>query len=238
MTQSQPEGQATDEGSEIVVREFGAPATTGAAAQWGATYATAVRLAAGVAGVLADRAREIAESKQGQEQAPTEAGVATEPEVPGTLVFGFAADLPARFGRVTGAVVDSTGFVREVTGYGWRLVAASPVGWLISKPVDAVMVRVDAESDRLHAIGRAEVVQGKALVETVVDTTIDGVLDNVSESEALNDLIRDKAAGIGDVAIQEVRETGAAADSLTDSAVRRLLRRPPRDLPPKRATDQ
>jgi hypothetical protein len=116
--------------------------------------------------------------------------------------------------------------------WGWRATAASPVGWVIAKPVDAVLDRVDAEAERLAAIGRNEYTQGRVLFDSVVDNAIDLVLDNVSESESLNELIREQAIGVGGAAIQEVRETGAAADSLTDSVVRKILRRPPRPLPP------
>lgn len=239
MTEPTPIG---DDGSEIVVREIGATSPADLADQWGAAYATAVRFAAGVAGVLADRARqitsEVAATQESAETQPAESDLEAQPPVPGTILFGFAADLPARFGRVTTTVAESTGLVREITGYGWRLVAASPIGWLVSKPIDAVKERVDAESERLYGIGREEVAQGKTLVGTAMDTTIDVVLDNVSESEALNELIRDKAAGVTDLAIQEVRETGAAADNLTDTAIRRLLRRPPRPLPPKPAAHE
>lgn len=230
----QPSG--ADDGSEIVVREV-APPTPGLVSQWGAAYATGVRFAAGVAGVVADRAREVA-AAQGSREPRAEPDVEAQPPVPGTVLFGFAADLPNRLGRVTATVAESTGLVREVTGYGWRLVSASPIGWLVATPVDAVRHRLDAESDRLAAIGQSEVVQGKALVETAMDTSIDIVLDNISESEALNDLIREKAAGITGAAIQEVRETGAAADHITDTAIRRLLRRPPRPLPPKPAAHE
>ena len=52
---------------------------------------------------------------------------------------------------------------------------------------------------------------------------------------ALGDMIREQVFGITDSAIQEVRETGAAADNLTDSAIRKILRRQPRALPPKPA---
>lgn len=230
MTEQAPAG---DDVSEIVVRDIGTSTTPDLAAQWGNAYSTAVRFAAGVAGVLADRAREVA-SQQATIREDHPDSDPQEP-VPGTVLFGFAADLPERFGRVTTTVAESTGLVRNITGYGWRVVAASPIGWLVSKPVDAVRERVGAESERLFEIGLAQVAQGKVLVETTMDTTIDVVLDNVSESEALNELIRDKAAGITGAAMQEVRETGAAADNITDSAIRRLLRRPPRPLPPKPA---
>ncbi len=204
---------------------------------WGTAYSSAVRVAAGVVGVLADRAHEAANSAPAhdREESPAVEGLSTQSDVPGMVLFGLAADLPTRFGRMTASIGDNTGFVRDIVGYGWRVTTNSPVGWLMSKPIEAVLQRVEAEAGRLSEIGRSEVAQGKALVETVVDSTIDGVLDNVSESDALNELIREQAFGITDSAIQEVRETGAAADNLTDSAIRKILRREPRALPPRPA---
>lgn len=206
-------------------------------AGWGSAYSSVVRLAAGVVGVIADRAQEAANAAPvgDPEDSPSVVERVPQQHVPGEVVFGFAADLPDRFERMATSVGVNTGVVRGVVDYGWRLTAGSPIGWLISKPVDAVLGLVDAESDRLTQIGRAEVSHGKVLVEGLVDTTIDGVLDNVAESDALEEMIRDQAFGITDSAIQEVRETGAAADNLTDSAIRRILRRSPRGLPPRPA---
>jgi len=204
---------------------------------WTAAYSSAVRLAAGLVGVVADRAREPGNPTPpgDPDSAPTAGDISSQGDVPGMVLFGLAADLPNRLGRVTSSVVEKTGLVRGIVGYGWRVTANSPVGWLIARPVEAVQQRVDAENHRLSEIGRTEVAHGKALVGSVVDATIDEVLDNVSESDALNELIREQAFGITDSAIQEVRETGAAADNLTDLAIRKILRREPRSLPPKPA---
>ena len=119
--------------------------------------------------------------------------------------------------------------------YGARMLAASPVGRLAAMPVDAVRSIVDAESERLAAIGRHEVTQGRALVHSVVDDTFDGLIDKVSDNDALNELVKQQAVGITGAAIQEVRESGAAADGLTDTVVRKILRRVPRELPPRPA---
>jgi hypothetical protein len=197
-------------------------------AGWRTAYTSMVRLGAGLVGTVLDRAQQAGTSVPDDDprQAPPEGNQL------GSVLFGLAADLPDRVGRVTTSVAENTGPVRSLASFGWRVTAASPVGWLIAKPVDAVRGRVDAELERLAAIGQSEYAQGKVLFESVVDATIDGVLDNVSESEALNDLIREQALGIGDAAIEEIRETGAAADTMTDAFVRKLLRREPRPLPP------
>lgn len=211
--------------------DIAAPEATSEATDWATAYTSIVRLGAGLVGTILDRA-DHAESSLPEEPADRTPEPVADGDLLGSVVFGFAADLPDRIGRVTAAVTENTGPIRGVVSWGWRVTAASPIGWVMSKPVDAVRDRVDVEAERLAAIGRSEYAQGRVLFENVVDTAIDGMLDNVSESEALNELIRDQALGIGGAAIQEVRETGAAADSLTDTIVRKLLRRPPRPLPP------
>jgi hypothetical protein len=210
------------------------PGTTDDAARTdlGAAYTAMVRLGAGFVGTVLDRAQAARSTVPDDDQKDEIEIEPVEGTPLGSVLFGFAADLPNRLNRVTGSVAETSGPVRSLAAWGWRVTAASPIGWVIAKPVDAMMERVDAEAKRLAAIGRNEYAHGKLLFETVVDNTIDGVLDNVSESDALNDLIREQALGIGDAAIQEVRETGAAADSLTDTIVRRLTRRDPRPLPP------
>jgi hypothetical protein len=215
-----------------------APEVASEAVDWATAYTSIVRLGAGLVGTILDRA-EHAESSLPEEPAPDEptAEPVADGDLLGSVIFGFAADFPDRIGRVSAAVTENTGPVRSMVSWGWRVTAASPIGWVIAKPVDAVRVRVDAETGRLAAIGRSEYAQGRVLFENVVDHAIDGVLDNASESEALNELIREQALGMGGAAIQEVRETGAAADSLTDAIVRRLLRRPPRPLPPMPDTE-
>lgn len=202
-------------------------------ADWGSAYSSMVRLGAGLVGTVLDRAQSADGDTPEDEPVdePTHY-IAVDGDPIGSVVVGFAADLPHRFGRVTSAVSEGTGPVRSVVSWGWRVTAASPIGRVIAKPVDVLRDRMDAETERLAAIGRSEYAEGRVLFEKVVDNAIDGVLDNVSESDALNELIRDQALGIGDAAIEEVRETGAAADQLTDSIVRKLLRRDPRDLPP------
>jgi hypothetical protein len=202
-------------------------------AGWGAAYTSMVRLGAGFVGSVLDRAQDARASiPEPASQEEVSAEPAADGDLLGSVVFGFAADLPDRIGRVSSSITENTGPVRNLASWGWRATAASPVGWVIAKPVDAVLDRVDAEAERLAAIGRNEYTQGRVLFDSVVDNAIDLVLDNVSESESLNELIREQAIGVGGAAIQEVRETGAAGDSLTDSVVRKILRRPPRPLPP------
>ena len=223
--------EVTESGNAGAVDE--APAASGP--DWGTAYSSLIRFGAGFVGTAIDSAREARSSPAPAPDEPTGDESGDDAYQQGSVVFGFAADLPNRIERVTTSIGDSTGVVKNTVSFGWRVLAASPIGWAISKPVDVVRERVDAETERLAAIGRQEFAEGRVMFDAVVDNTIDGVLDNVADSEALNELIREQALGITDAAVQEVRETGAAADNLTDSIVRRLLRREPRHLPPRPA---
>lgn len=227
-------GDSPPETTRVVVIEPADAGTAASAPYWAGAYSSIVRLGAGLVGTVLDRAQDAGSSLP-EDPAPDAETIepVSDGDVLGSVVFGFAADLPNRIGRVTSSVTENSGPVRSLAAWSWRITAASPIGWIIAKPVDAVRDRVDAETERLAAIGRREYAQGRVLFENVVDNAVDGVLDNVSESQALNDLIREQTLGIGGAAIREVRETGAAADSLTDSIVRKLLRKEPRLLPPK-----
>ena len=60
----------------------------------------------------------------------------------------------------------------------------------------------------------------------------DGIVGLLSNSEELGDLVREQTLGVTGSAVQEVRETGAAADGLTEGVFRRIFRRDDRPLPP------
>ena len=137
---------------------------------WAAAYGSMVRFAAGLVGVAReglDQAASAAQSADPAEELPEDESAR------GSVLIGFAADLPNRFGGVAESVEGGTRLFAGTVSAGWRMLAASPVGRLAAMPVDAVRSIVDAESERLAAIGRHEVIQGRALVHSVVDDTDD-----------------------------------------------------------------
>ncbi|MDK1010175.1 MAG: hypothetical protein QGM48_03700, partial [Actinomycetota bacterium] len=65
----------------------------------------------------------------------------------------------------------------------------------------------------------------------------DGIVGYLGESEELGELVREQTIGITGAAVQEIRETGAAADALTEGIFRRLLGRDRQTLPPAPVAD-
>lgn len=89
------------------------------------------------------------------------------------------------------------------------------------------------ERDRLTAVGTGEYARGRVLAAHAFERSIDGILALVSDSDELDELVRDQTIGITGSAVREIRETGAAADLLTERFFRRILGRESRSLPPK-----
>jgi hypothetical protein len=63
------------------------------------------------------------------------------------------------------------------------------------------------------------------------ERSVDGIVGYLSESDELGELVREQTIGITGAAVQEIRETGAAADGLTEGIFRKLLGRDRRPLP-------
>ena len=194
-------------------------------------YRSLLRLVGGAVAVAADRVREIEERLLPGETAVPDSGFRADMESLVALAVGMASEAPA---RVAG-VVDGAGRV------------AAPVMWVgrpfVSVLSDTVVGRLAAsfgamtvhEAARLAALGRSEIARGRLLVGEVYDQSVDAVLEHLNESETLGDLVADQALGVTRGAVQEVRETSAAADWLTEAIFRKVARRDRRIVPPKPA---
>lgn len=89
------------------------------------------------------------------------------------------------------------------------------------------------ERERLVAVGTGEYARGRVLAAQAFERSVDGILGVVGDSDELEELVRDQTIGITGSAVREMRETGAAADLLTERFFRRILGREPRSVPPK-----
>lgn len=127
--------------------------------------------------------------------------------------------------RVAGVTVDTIAYLLEITGV--------KAFWSdLSEPARTAVVE---ELERLSQVGTAEYGRGRVLATHAFEQSVEAIVGLLSESEELGDLVREQALGVTGGAVQEVRETGAAADALTEGIIRRLLRRESRPLPPKPA---
>jgi hypothetical protein len=131
------------------------------------------------------------------------------------------------FIRVAGVAADTAAYLASVTG----------VSSFIAGVTEPARTALAQERLRLTDVGTAEYARGRVLAVRAFESSVDGIVGLLSESEELGDLVREQTLGITGSAIQEIRETGAAADRLTEGIFRRLGRRPARQLPPRPAID-
>ena len=125
--------------------------------------------------------------------------------------------------RTIGVAIDTTAYLADVTG----------VAGFVAGLTEPTRTAIAEERERLTNVGTAEYARGRVLAVYAFQQSTDGIVSLLSDSEELAELVRDQTIGITGSAVQEVRETGAAADGLTEGIFRRILRRSDRPLPPK-----
>lgn len=200
-------------------------------------YRAVVRLAAGAAGFSLDHLRKL---EEGMGPSEDDADILNEDlgadwATAVALLVGFVSDLPDRVGRSARSVAETTAPVRKLAEPLWRFAAATPVGWVTGSAASAAGEAVRSEAERLVKLGKVEYATGVQLAAEVMDQTTNAFIDYLSASPALADLVSEQAMGVTGGAVREVRETGAAADGITESFLRRVLKRPPRTTPPRPA---
>jgi len=203
---------------------------------WDAYHAI-VRLAAGAAGFGLEHLRTLEEGMEPSDvdtdHLLEDLGVDWATAV--ALLVGFVSDMPDRVGRSARSVAATTEPVWKLAAPVWRVAAATPVGWIGGRAASTAGQAVRNEAERLVKLGRVEYATGVQLAAEVMDQTTNAFIDYLSASPALADLVSEQAMGVTGGAVREVRETGAAADGVTESLLRRVLRRPPRTAPPRPA---
>lgn len=192
-------------------------------------YAAVVRLLAGAIGFGLEQLQRIEGELADRDVVLEAPALEADWGTAGALFVGFVADLPDRVTRSADTLSRAAAPVRS---------AAEPVGRLLSRTaLGAVMSELRgtfaAEGERLAAIGRSEYLRGRVVAESVAGQGVDAVVEYLGDSDAVDDFVHEQAFGVGRGAVQEVRETGAAADGLSEAMFRRLLRREPRRLPPE-----
>lgn len=203
-------------------------------------HQTVVRLVAGAIGEGVDRLMKVASDLDAADVESNDATLKPINADPRLMALvGWTSELPEFIRRVsdstarmtyplvraTGAAIDTGRHIADITGLSQIVHAA--VGPFAEAWAD--------ERERLTAVGTAEYGRGRVLASRVFEESVDGIVDLLSESEELADLVREQTIGITGSAVQEIRETGAAADGLTEGIFRRLLGRDHDKLPPKPA---
>ena len=214
----------------------GVGADASATDDWDA-YGAVVRLVAGGAGYGLDQLKQLEQNLEPSDSAET-GEVHADWGSAAALVVGFVADLPDRLERGRSSLESVSAPLGSLGRPLWRVVSVTALGRVVEGSIEATRDIVDAEVRRLVELGRIEYANGRVLASAVLNEGIDAMLDAVSDSDSLSALVREQTMGVTGGAVREVRETGAAADGLTEEIFRRLLRRPRRAFPPRPATEQ
>ncbi len=205
-------------------------------------HKTIVRLVAGGVGEGVDRLMSMSASLDavGDDSVTLVSGpYATNATV--MAVLGWVSELPEQisaarasldqasypFSRLTGVVYDKVAALCEVSG----------VAPFVAEVTAPTRQAIADEIDRLAAVGSAEYARGRVLAGEVFTQSIDGIVGYLGDSDEVGELIRDQTLGFAGGAVQEVRETGAAADGLTEGIFRKIFRREINSLPPKPVFD-
>jgi hypothetical protein len=213
-----------------------------AVAPRGDPYKTLVRLIAGGIGEGIDRLMEVSATLDSAEvdTSPGATGPYTTNPIAMAAV-GFAYDFPEQvasasataarllnpFTTVAKAALDAGGSVAEATG----------LGPFVTDLTAQTRQSVVTEYERLIAVGTAEYARGRVLAVDTFTDSIDGIVGYLGSSEEVGELVREQTLGVTGAAVLEVRETGAAADGLTEGVFRRIFRKDPQPLPPKPGFD-
>ena len=200
-------------------------------------YRAVVRVFSGGIGEAIDRLMKVSGELDALDHEP-DAGPMLVKADPNVMAFvGWVSELPQLIGsatesanrmaypflRTVGVAIDTTAYLAEVTG----------VAGFIAGVTEPTRTAIAEERERLTNVGTAEYARGRVLAVYAFQRSTDGIVSLLSDSPELAELVREQTIGVGGSAVQEVRETGAAADGLTEGIFRRLLRREDRPLPPK-----
>lgn len=124
--------------------------------------------------------------------------------------------------------------------WAFGLVNRATDNWLmrpIRKPVESRLRQLDRESVRVIREGKVEEQKSRLLAQEAVFEIIDDVIEFVAENpEAaawIQDVLAGQTAGLATVARDNARQLTETSDGLAEAAIRRLLRRPPRQTLPQ-----
>ncbi len=204
-------------------------------------HRTLVRLVAGGIGEGFDRLMSLSSALEDADVDPDSADTRPIHADPTMMaILGWVSEIPIQLKSITDSTSRTTYPITRVAGVAWDTAAfvaqATGVKAFVEGFTEPFLLAWQEERERLTSVGTAEYARGRVLAVEAFEQTVGGVMGYIGQSEELGDLVREQTLGITGSAVREIRETGAAADGLTEGIFRRLLGREARSVPPKPAT--
>ena len=155
------------------------------------------------------------------------------------VLVGWVSEWPEQFKTVASNVEQSplARLVGVAYNTGAAVAEATGVASFVSSVTEPSRVALADEIDRLAKVGTAEYARGRVLAVQAFEESFDAIVTYMGDSDEVTEIVRQQTIGITGSAVQEVRETGAAADGLTEGVIRKLFGRTIRPLPPMPETE-
>lgn len=200
-------------------------------------YETLVRLVAGGVGEALERLRTLAGELDSADDDPESVGVIAVTASPAAMAFiGLLSEAPTHIRSATSAARRMMYPVERLAGVavgtGAVVAEAMGVAGFIASVTEPTRTAISVEIDRLTDVGTAEYARGRMLSIQVFERSVNGMIEYLATSDELGDLVREQTLGVTGAAVQEIRETSAAVDGLTEGIFRKLLGRTIREIPP------
>ena len=203
-------------------------------------HRTIVRIAAGGVGELLDRVRALAAELESADTDPD--SVETVPLTTNRsamVLVGWVSEWPEQMNAMRSSLEKSSLARLGDVVYNTGAVIAEATGLadFVSAVTEPSRVALADEIDRLAKVGTAEYARGRVLAVQAFEESFDAIVAYMGDSEEVAELVRQQTLGITGSAVQEIRETGAAADGLTEGLIHKLFGRGIRSLPPMPETE-
>lgn len=205
-------------------------------------HKTLVRVVSGGVGEAIDRLTALVVELESADTDPDSADtVPLTANQAAMIIVGYLSEWPEQMTAIRETAQDITYPVGQLLGVAYRTVAAvaeaTGVAGVVASVTEPTRVALAQELERLANVGTAEYARGRVLSVYAFERSIDGIIGYLGDSEEVGDLVREQTLGVTGAAVQEIRETGAAADGLTEGIFRKILGRERRPLPPVPAVE-
>ncbi len=200
-------------------------------------HRTIVRLVAGGIGEGVDRLMALSRALDEADLDPDSTEMAPIHADPTLMaVVGWISELPRQARQMANSASKATYPVTRAAGVAWDtgtyVARATGIAGFVEGLTEPLLTAMAEERERLTSVGTGEYARGRVLAVQVFEQSVSGIMGYLGASEELGDLVREQTLGITGSAVREMRETGAAADGLTEGVFRRLLGREKRGIPP------
>jgi len=201
-------------------------------------HKTIVRVVSGGIGEGIDRLKALAGELEAADHDPDSvSAVPLTTSQAAMVLVGWMSEWPEQVSAMRRSAQEMTypisWLFRVMYDTGAALAQVSGIAGLVSAMTEPTRIALAEELDRLMHVGTAEYARGRVLSVQAFERSIDGIVGYLGDSDEVGEFVREQTLGITGAAVQEIRETGAAADGLTEGVLRRLLGRGQRPLPPK-----